>query len=375
MTPFKNQPRSHIVIMLFKNAGAFAALLLFSRGALGAAINATATDDTCEPDETITATIVASPSGAPLPVNGTVSNPGPSFNGTLGAAGAQQQQQQPSGAPAGSVVTEVVYSTNIHTVTSCAASITDCPARSSALSTEVVAVTQTRTLPSGIPTGAGGVGPSGAGAAPPSGRPSGSGLPPLSAAEAVTGAPSGTGAPGGPRPSGVPSGIPSGIPSGAPLGGPSGVPSGAGPLTGQPSGSVVPIASGAVGAQAVNASSAAPVEVVTETFYSTSMHTVLSCAPTVTDCPLRNQSISTHFIPTATAVVTRTLSTGIAVGAASVTGAPAPFANSSVAALTAAPSPSSAPVELITETSKCHFLSGGPPTPPFFFFFFIKKSD
>lgn len=279
--------------MQFRNAGAYAALLLFSRGALGAAINTTAsaTDDTCEPDATVTATILpsavsgsasiaASPSDVPLPVNGTESNPGPSFNGTLGAAGAEQA----SGVPSASVVTQVVYSTNIHTVTSCAATITNCPASSTALSTEIVAVTQTTTLASGIPSGVpsgSAPGPSGVGSA----IPSGSGIPALSSVEALTGAPSGSAIPSGPRPSGVPSGIPSGIPSGA------------GSITGRPGPSGVPSGSGA---------------------------------------PLSSTDVGAQNVANFTAV------------------ASAPFANSSVAALTDAPAPTSAPVQLVTETSKSY---------------------
>lgn len=356
--------------MLFQNAGAYAALLLFSRGALGAAINAnaTATDDTCEADETITSTIYAgsatnvasavpSPSGAPLLVNGTESNPGPSFNGTLGAAGAQQASGLPlpaASGSAGSVVTEVVYTTNIHTLTSCAPTVTNCPAASSALSTEVVAVSTTvRTLssgvpvpsgvPSGVPYGSGVVGPSGA--APLSGRPSGSGLPPLSAAGALAGAPTGvpTGAPmgsaaapSGPRPSGGPM---SGF---APFSGrPSGQPSGSG---------LSPVS--AAGAQAISLApnaTTAPAEVVTQTLYTTSMHTVLSCAPSITNCPFGNQSISTEYIPTATTLLTRPLSSGVALGAATGSGVAA-LSAASVAALSGAPSSSSVPVELVTET-------------------------
>lgn len=297
--------------MLFRNTGAFAALLLFSRGALAApALNATTTDDTCEPEETFTSTIHISGSGSAPPLASATG---------VAALGAQNPSAAPpsvSGVPSvngtHSVVTEVIYTTNIHTVTSCAASITDCPARSSSvLSTEVAAITTTYTVsasgtgaagPSGLPSG---IPPSGvpSGPIPSAGRPSPSGA---SANGAL-----GAAAPSGPVPSGVtgigalgaqPSG--SGIITGGPR--PSGFPSG------------IPQASGA-GLAAANASS---VQIVTETFYSTNVHTVLSCAASVTNCPFRNQSTtSTELVPTSTQVITRTVPAGNAAAATGSSGA------------------------------------------------------
>lgn len=293
--------------MLFRQTGAFAALLLFSRAALAApASNATATDDTCEPEETFTSTIHISGSGS--------APPSASATG-VAALGAQNPSAAPpsaSGLPAvngtQSVVTEVIYTTNIHTVTSCAASITDCPARSSSvLSTEVAAITTTYTISA---SGTGAAGPSGlpsglslsgvpSGPIPSAGGPSPSGASAAGALGAAAPVASGSGSvrPSGPIPSGVtgigalgaqPSG--SGIITGGPR--PSGFPSG------------IPQASGA-GLAAANASS---IQYVTETFYSTNIHTVLSCAASVTNCPLRNQSTtSTELIPTSTQVITRTV--------------------------------------------------------------------
>lgn len=314
--------------MLFRNTGAFAALMLFSRGALAApTLNATATDDVCEPDETITSTIHLSGSGAAPPVASATG---------VAALGAQNPAGNGNGTH--SVVTEVIYTTNVHTVTSCAASITDCPAASSSvLSTEVAAITTTYTVSaSGLP-------PVSGGAAGPSGLPSGLSLSAIPSGQRPSGpSPSGVtavGALGAANPSGpiasgsgpIPSGpIPSGpAPSNATAIGALGAqpqPSGSGiVITGgpRPTGlpSSVPQASGA-GLAAANASS---VQIVTETFYSTNVHTVLSCAASVTNCPLRNQSTtSTELIPTSTQVFTRTVPAGNAAvptgaaGAASV---------------------------------------------------------
>lgn len=307
--------------MLFRNTGAFAALLLFSRGALAApALNATTTDDTCEPEETFTSTIHISGSGSALPLASAtgVAALGAQNPSALGSASAAPPSV--SGLPAvngtQSVVTEVIYTTNIHTVTSCAASITDCPARSSSvLSTEVAAVTTTYTI---SPSGTGAAGPSGlpSGPIPSAGRPSPSGA---SAAGAL-----GAAAPSGPVASGSGNVRPSGpIPSGVTGVGALGAqPSGSGIITGgpRPSGfpSGVPQASGA-GLAAANASS---VQIVTETFYSTNVHTVLSCAASVTNCPLRNQSTtSTELIPTSTQVITRTVPAGNAAAATGSSGA------------------------------------------------------
>lgn len=360
--------------MLFRNTGALAALLLFTRAALAApTLNATATDETCEPDETITSTVHVSGSGSPPPAASASATDVAALSLTAIASGAAAAPPSASGLPAAngteSVVTEVFYTTNIHTVTSCAESITDCPARSSSvLSTQVAAVTTTYTISaSGLAPSAGGAGPSGAfssggarpsaataigalGAAAPSGFgyasgaapsgpvPSGSGgfspsgpAPSGPVPSGATGigalgaaAPSGFGyasgaAPSGPLPSGSggfrPSGpAPSGpVPSGLTAIGAVGAaaPSGSGYITGAPlpSGfpSGVPKASGA-GLAAANNSQ---VQVVTETFYSTNIHTVLSCAASVTNCPLRNQSTtSTELIPTSTQVVTLTLPAG-----------------------------------------------------------------
>lgn len=316
--------------MLFRNTGAFAALLLFSRGAFAApALNATTTDDTCEPEETFTSTIHISGSGSALPLASAtgVAALGAQSPSALGSASAAPPSV--SGLPAvngtQSVVTEVIYTTNIHTVTSCAASITDCPARSSSvLSTEVAAVTTTYTISasgtgaagsSGLPSGIAGSGiPSGP--IPSAGRPSPSGA---SAAGAL-----GAAAPSGPVASGSGSVRPSGpIPSGVTgIGALGAQPSGSGIITGgpRPSGfpSGVPQASGA-GLAAANASS---VQIVTETFYSTNVHTVLSCAASVTNCPLRNQSTtSTELIPTSTQVITRTVPAGNAAAATGSAGA------------------------------------------------------
>lgn len=302
------------VIMLFRNTGAFAALMLFSRGALAApTLNATATDDVCEPDETITSTIHVSGSGSAPP---TVSATG------VAALGAQN----PAGNGTHSVVTEVIYTTNVHTITSCAASITNCPASSSVVSTEVAAITTTYTVSaSGLPPVSGGAGPSG--------LPSGLSLSAIPSGQLPSGGPSpsgvtAVGALGAANPSGpIPSGsgpIPSGpVPSNATAIGALGAqPSGSGMITGGPRptalASGVPQGSGA-GLAAANASQ---VQVVTETFYSTNIHTVLSCASSVTNCPYRNTSTtSTELIPTSTQVLTLTVPAGNAAVPTSAAGA------------------------------------------------------
>lgn len=313
--------------MLFRQTGAFAALLLFSRAALAApASNATATDDTCEPEETFTSTIHISGSGSAPPLASATG---------VAALGAQNPSAAPpsaSGLPAvngtQSVVTEVIYTTNIHTVTSCAASVTDCPARSSSvLSTEVAAITTTYTVSAsgtGAGAAAGAAGPSGlpsglslsgvpSGPIPSAGRPSPSGASAAGALGAAAPVASGSGSV---RPSGP---IPSGVTGISALGA---LPSGSGFITGgpRPSGfpSGVPQASGA-GLAAANASS---IQYVTETFYSTNIHTVLSCAASVTNCPLRNQSTtSTELIPTSTQVITRTVPANNAAAATGSAGA------------------------------------------------------
>lgn len=215
--------------------------LLFSQGALGGLLHRQ--------------NVAPAPSVSPFPINGTIANPPP--NATAG----------------GQFTTEVVYTTNIYTVTSCASDVTDCPGRTtsevSPVSVNTVYVTASGTglppVPTANVTGGGqsqppplpslsgsdsalssnspvtDAGQASSGIPPlPSGSPSG--LPPLptvnvtggggpqnpaaspssSSGTALTsnspvtgsGAPSGSGLP--PLPSGLPSGRPSGLPSGLP---------------------------------------------------------------------------------------------------------------------------------------------------------------
>lgn len=330
--------------MLFRNSGAFAALLLFTRSAFAApalaAAPAATTDDYCEADETITSTIHASASGVPAlsltyvgsaSPQGSGAPPSPSgaaqLSGSLAAAVEQVSQ---------SYVTEVIYQTNIHTVTSCGASITNCPAESSSiLSTEIAAVTTTYVV-----SATGGPRPSAVSAADARGVPAPSGNPSGIPSGVPSGAPSGI-------PSGIPSGYPSGAPSSVPSYAPSGVPSGFASAAAFPSGSGyisgAPLPSGVATTQ-----EAQQFQIVTETYYSTNIHTVLSCAESVTDCPLRNQTAATsiELIPTASAVVTRTVpASNAAVPTSSIE-----YGVSSVDAVAGALSSTTPAVQYITAT-------------------------
>ncbi|POS68996.1 hypothetical protein DHEL01_v212610 [Diaporthe helianthi] len=108
--------------MMYRNAVA----VLFSQGALGGLLHRQ--------------NVAPAPSMLPIPRNGSVVNPPP--NGTAGG---------------GRFTTEVVYTTNIYTVTSCAPDVTDCPGRTtsevSPISVNTVYVTASGSgLPPPVPT-------------------------------------------------------------------------------------------------------------------------------------------------------------------------------------------------------------------------------
>lgn len=110
--------------MMYRNAVA----VLFSQGALGGLLHRQ--------------NIPPAPSVSPFPINGSAINPPP--NATANAAGGQ-------------LTTEVVYTTNIYTVTSCAPDVTDCPGRTtsevSPVSVNTVYVTASGSgLPPPVPT-------------------------------------------------------------------------------------------------------------------------------------------------------------------------------------------------------------------------------
>lgn len=108
--------------MMYRNAVA----VLFSQGAIAGLLHRQ--------------NIPPAPSVSPFPINGSAANPPP--NGTAG----------------GQLTTEVVYTTNIYTVTSCAPDVTDCPGRTTSevspvsVNTVYVTASSGSGLPPPVPT-------------------------------------------------------------------------------------------------------------------------------------------------------------------------------------------------------------------------------
>ncbi|RFU25973.1 hypothetical protein B7463_g10357, partial [Scytalidium lignicola] len=243
---------------------------------------------------------VSVPSG-PAPSGSAPSGSGPAPSGPAGSGPA------PSSSAPVQYTTSTIFSTSVSTIISCAPTVTNCPAHSTILTTVVVPVSTTicpvtaaegasTSAPAGsAPTGSSPSGPAGSGPAPSGSSPSGS-FPsgPTPSGPAGNGpAPSGP-APVGPTSSGLASGASSSVPSGpAPSG-----PAGSGPAS--------------VGSAS---SSAAPVQYTTSTIFSTSVSTIISCAPTVTNCPAHSTILTTVVVPVSTTICPVTAAEGASTSA------------------------------------------------------------
>lgn len=366
--------------MRFQSAGAFASLLLFSRVAVGAAIadptNTTVPvedDDTCDPDleETVTATLL--PVSSAAAATGVASNaesapPAPIGNGTV-----------PTPSSGGELTTLTVMSTQVRTVISCAPTVTNCPADSSALSelastapeqvstvlvTDLVqlatticpvtaaesvsssvisvaatggitgtTITASANLPGSLPTDAPSPSETGAGAGPqPSGEaatssaisaavPSESAAVPSESAEVP---PESSAVP--PESSAVPPESAAEVPSGSvvPPQESSSPQTGASQAPPAPTGAVPQPPSNGTRPFPIGNSSIPAVQEVTSTVYATNLHTVTSCAASITNCPA-GSSVATEIVPVSTTVLTTTLASSEIASLSSVaaiTGAP-----------------------------------------------------
>ncbi|KAH8816832.1 adhesin protein Mad1 [Xylogone sp. PMI_703] len=242
-----------------------------------------------------------------------------------------------SSAPPVQFTTSTIFTTSVHTITSCAPTVTNCPAESVVVTTVVVPVSTTVcpvTESQGAPTST----PSLPEGSSPSSSPVDVSVPPASSAGGAT--------------SSAPASGPSSAPAASSVGGASS----AAPVLSSAPVSSAPAASSAVSTASnggLFANSSAPVQFTTSTIFTTSVHTITSCAPTVTNCPAESVVVTTVVVPVSTTICPVTEAQGAA------TSTPAAPASSSPAGSPAGPSSQAGNAATPTTTS-----TGSEPSAP-----------